>query len=268
MRTPVVALSLWMCAACTSDAPEPARLAAPPLATPPLVLPARASELGPGALPEGPPSPTAPTDTTDIGAPTAAPAPTTEGPVVTIETDPCTVAPGTTATLAAAVVDAAGAALPLAEPVTYTWTAPQGWALRGSGPEIQVVAPVDGEPEVTVGLEIRDGSGRTLTGQARVRVGSSADGSSQLTVTAAPNPVAPGGVVTIEASWTGLLDGPDAEVSWQAPSDWSLQLDEGGRRGRLTAPRTPGQSATVRVQVRHGAEVRDTEVPLTIAGPP
>lgn len=184
--------------------------------------------------------------------------------VVSIETSPCSIAPGERSSLSATIVLPDGSP-PLVEPITYAWTAPAGWDVHGEGAQVEVVALERGaEPSSHIELEVRDGSGLRMTGRALVRVAGAAPGV-RVVVTATPNPVTAGGVVEVQPNLEGVPD--PHELVWEVPDGWRLVPAADGHSVRLTAPDRAGEAALVRLRVRVGGEdVHRAEVPITVVG--
>src|SRR5207248_1600093 len=117
-----------------------------------------------------------------------------QAPVLSaVSASPASVAPGGNIALSASAVDPDG------DPLTYTWTAPGGWTLSGSGASVSVKAPATYSTTAVISVTVSDGKGGSVA--AKIAVATLRDSAPVLaSLSATPVPVAPLGNVTVTAS--------------------------------------------------------------------
>ncbi len=180
--------------------------------------------------------------------------------IAQVQAVPSAVAPGGTV---AAQVEAAD---PDGDALTYAWSAPDGWTIAGSGASVTVTAPNAYGQTATLTVVVADPLGATATGTATLSTTGN-DAPTISSLTALPNPLAPGGTATLAVTATDP-DGDDLAYSWSAPDGWTVVGS--GPSVQVTAPETYGQTATVSVTVddQHGKTTSAQAVLETTANQP
>ena len=169
-------------------------------------------------------------------------------PAVTASCNPCTVVPGGEVSLTAAAADPDG------DPLTYTWSAPQGGFLgAASGAAARWRAP-EATGTVTIRVVVSDGRGGSAAAVANVEVERPNPPPARNrppTVTAECDPctVAPGGEVSLTAA-AADPDGDELTYTWSAPQGSFLGAADAAT-ARWRAPDGAG-TVTIRVVVSDG----------------
>lgn len=193
------------------------------------------------------------TATADVPVVTASNA----APIVSsLTATPSPVARGGTVALSLSASDADGDDLDVA------WTAPAGWTLVGSGPDVTLTAPGDYGATGVVSARVSDRWGAAAT--ATVAVATIGNQPPTIgSVVAEPPTVARGGTLTARVVASDP-EGGALDVEWAAPNGWTV-LAAGSANTGVVAPGTPGATATLRVRVTDdgGASV-DGEVLVAV----
>jgi predicted secreted protein/protocatechuate 3,4-dioxygenase beta subunit len=127
----------------------------------------------------------------------------------------------------------------------YEWSAPAGWTLSGTGPDVSLTAPATPGASGTLLLVVKDGAGGTTSGALLVSTLPN-----QVPVvhslSATPSPVAPGGTVALLAHAVDG-DGDSLQYTWNVPTGWTVEGS--GAAVTLRAPQALEALATVSVTV-------------------
>ncbi|MHB1843394.1 MAG: beta strand repeat-containing protein [Deltaproteobacteria bacterium] len=168
-------------------------------------------------------------------------------PVITsVVATPATVAPGGTVSVAATATDADQ------DPLSYKWTAPTGWTVVGgtvNEPTLVLTAPAGFAQTGVVSVTVTDGRNGSATSQAVVATQPD-QAPTFTTLTASPNPVAPGGVVSLVAV-AQSASGAAITYKWSS-SDPSWTIAGSGGSATLTAPAKYGASTSLTVVASDG----------------
>ncbi|MBI5480510.1 MAG: hypothetical protein HY906_16755 [Deltaproteobacteria bacterium] len=166
--------------------------------------------------------------------------------ITSIDVAPQPVTPGGSVSVAVTAVDPEG------DPLTYAWTVPTGWTVTG-GRDTAVLtleAPTTFAESAGVIVTVTDSKGHSAASQAIVStIADEAPTFDSLTAT--PNPVAPGGQALVVAVATSPVGNP-ITYSWtSSDATWTLAGSEGS--ATLTAPDTYGAATTITVVADDGA---------------
>ncbi len=158
---------------------------------------------------------------------------------------PATVAPGGTVSISAVATS------PQNQPLSYAWTVPSGWTAKGATnqPVLVLTAPATFATAGVAGISVTDKNGGSAASQALVAT--EADQAPVFTtLSASPNPAAPGGTVTLSAVATSPTGNP-VTYSWTS-SDSAWTVAGSGGNATLTAPAKYGASSAITVVASDG----------------
>ncbi|MBN2799441.1 MAG: carboxypeptidase regulatory-like domain-containing protein [Deltaproteobacteria bacterium] len=150
---------------------------------------------------------------------------------------------------------------PDSDPLTYTWTAPEGWTLTGQGADVLLTAPDLAGAIGQVALVVEDPYGGMAGGHITVMT-SPNQAPSIASLSAAPNPVSPGGEVSLFLS-ANDPDGDPLDVTWRI-DDPAWSLVPAGDRATVTAPLTLSASTQIWVDVTDGDGATTTAAALLL----
>ena len=166
-----------------------------------------------------------------------------QSPVISnVTANPVVLSPGGTTTVRASATD------PNNDSLGYSWNVPQGWTQKGSGAQIEVVAPNKTSASATLTVTVSDGNGGRSKGAVVVQTVNNR--SPQIdSLTANPKTVAPGGSITLTSKVTDP-DGDSINYSWTIPKGWSKSGS--GAQITLTAPDAYGRTDTIKLTASDG----------------
>jgi hypothetical protein len=168
-------------------------------------------------------------------------------PVISaVVASPATVDPGATLTVTVAATDPDG------NPLSYDWTLPPGWTSIGDtkAATLALTAPASWAQSATVLVTVSDGKGGTAAGQAVVTTGSADTAPTFTQLSATPNPVAPGGTVSLAATAAGASGAPITYQWTSSDANWTLAATDG--TAILTAPHQYGATTSIVVTAADG----------------
>lgn len=139
---------------------------------------------------------------------------------------------------------------PDGDALKYSWAVSKGWTLEAGGDGAAVVkAPGTAGADGLVTASVSDGHGHTAT--ASIAVSTSKNHAPAIaSVAATPNPVKPGGSVTISVAATDA-DADPLTYAWTAPTGWTI-ADATKATTTLTAPSTFDTAGVIEVTVDDG----------------
>ncbi len=161
--------------------------------------------------------------------------------ITSLTATPPQTAPG--GTLSASV----GAQDPNGDALTYTWTAPQGWTLSGSGPTVQLTAPNQAGQAGSLSVQVSDGFGGSVSSSILISTAANR-GPLITTLSALPPSVPRGGSIALSANATDP-DGDTLTYTWTAPAGWTVVAGTPGS-ATVSAPNQAGQTAVIQLEVR------------------
>jgi predicted secreted protein len=154
---------------------------------------------------------------------------------------PSTLQPGGEATVIVSAADAES------DQLNYQWSSPMGWNIDDpSAAEITVTAPDTYDASAILDVTVSDDRGFEATASISLSTIPN-NGPVISSVTASPQSVARGGNITLNVS-AGDPNGDPLSYQWSAPQNWTLD-DATIAQPTLTAPESPGETATVEVTV-------------------
>jgi predicted secreted protein len=154
---------------------------------------------------------------------------------------PSTLEPGGEATVIVSAADAES------DQLNYQWSSPMGWNIDDpSAAEITVTAPDMYDASAVLDVTVSDDRGFEATASISLSTIPN-NGPVISSVTASPQSVARGGAITLNVS-AGDPNGDPLSYQWSAPQNWTLD-DATIAQPTLTAPESPGETATIDVTV-------------------
>lgn len=159
--------------------------------------------------------------------------------IASLTPTPARVAPKGTSTVTVQASDPEGDAL------TYTWQAPQGWAINGSGKTVKIVAPDKKDVSATVKVMVDDGAGGSATASTTISTQPNRPPAIGA-LTAKPQTLKPGANSTVKASASDA-DGDALTYTWSTPAGWTMSGS--GSTIVVTAPNSYGASGAVELVV-------------------
>mgnify|MGYP006279441685 CR=1 FL=1 len=163
-------------------------------------------------------------------------------PVInSVSADPPTLQPEATGTLQASIAD------PDQDALSIEWDAPSGWSLASPESETtDITAPNRAGRDAIVELTVTDEHGASVTSAIAVSTARNR-GPTISSLTANPPTVRAGGTMELNLAAEDPEQRP-LTYQWTAPPGWSLS-DQTVADPTLTAPDTPGDTATIGVMV-------------------
>jgi hypothetical protein len=162
-----------------------------------------------------------------------------------VAASPAVVNPGEAVTVSVAATDPDG------NPLTYAWTLPPGWTAIGdtTAATVALTAPAAFAQAATVLVTVSDNQGGSTSGQAVVSTAAGTAPSFKV-LGASPNPVAPGGTVTLAATAISAV-GSAVTYQWTSSDPaWTLTATAG--TAVLTAPAIYGAATSILVTADDG----------------
>jgi len=193
-----------------------------------------------------------------------------EAPTIeSIDVDPAPVAPGKTATLSVSANDpdtddrigtppdadstdagaSSGMSAMLVEWSLTDEAEEAGWSVESTGREVTLTAADAYQKEAELTVTVTDGSGLEATETRTVSTGQN-ETPRLADLEASPNPVEPGGTITLTASGEDPR-GDELAYEWRTSGDWSLG-SETGSTVDVTAPDEAGVSSRIDLTVADG----------------
>ncbi|MFB6262563.1 MAG: Ig-like domain-containing protein, partial [Bradymonadaceae bacterium] len=182
--------------------------------------------------------------------------------IASMTATPPQVAPAGTARI---TVDAAD---PDGDDLGYSWSAPKGWKVTGSGDSVKVDAPDAYGKRAEIRVEVSDPRGNTVTGRVGLSTQSN-NGPIVHSLAASPPQVDRGGTSKLQVSASDP-NGDTLSYSWSVSGGSGWSIKESGDRATLTAPKAPGRRVRVAVEVADpaGTVARASTVVSTVPNQP
>ena len=179
-----------------------------------------------------------------------------QSPIISnVTANPVVVNPGGTSTIQVNASDPNGDAL------SYSWNMPQGWSKKGSGDQIDVVAPNKTSVSATITVTVSDGQGGSSQSAVVLQTINNRPPTIQ-SLNANPDKVPPTKTIQIQAQ-VNDPEGDSIQYNWNVPSGWSKQGS--GASIQVVAPDEYAQTDSVKLIASDGrAQTSDSVLVQTV----